>query len=376
VKQALLNDLEKQQWDLEKKFPNLVARLPSTSSQQTLQSDLGTQKAQLAATGARIEVLKTRLSSLQERAKTIWDLGPQIAQLERQRDVEEKDYKYYEAALEKARIDETLNPSRMPNINVVQKPVLAEKASGNTRPKFILGAAGAGLAIGIALALLNELLLDRSVKRRRELETRLRIPLFLSIPHFGRNGHLPLPGHNGSTNGVKALPARANSSIAPWESDHPIRPFCEALRDRLILYFERNRMTHTPKLVAVTGCSPGAGASTIAAGLAATLSEACDGRVLLIDKQVDSRKFFNLLAEFKGSDFDYIIFDLPSVSDTGITLAMASLMDKVLLVVESEASDRDVVKRAYGELVAADAKVSAVFNKSRSYGPKWLAGRL
>ena len=72
--------------------------------------------------------------------------------------------------------------------------------------------------------------------------------------------------------------------------------------------------------------------------------------------------------------FDYIIFDLPSVSDTGTTLAMASLMDKVLLVVESEGSDRDVVKRAYAELVGAEAKVSAVLNKSRSYGPKWLLG--
>jgi uncharacterized protein involved in exopolysaccharide biosynthesis len=374
-KQAVLNDLERQQLDLEKKFPNLVARLPSTSSQQTLQSELGTQRAQLSATEARIEALKTRLNGLQEKAKTIWDMGPKIGQLERQKEVEEKNYKYYESSLEKARIDEALNPARMPNINVVQQPVLAEKASGSNRPKFILGAAGAGLAFGIALALLQELLLDRSVKRRRELETQLRIPLLLSIPYFGRNGHLRLPAHNGNGNSVKALPARESSAVAPWESQHPIHSFCEALRDRLILYFERNGLTHKPKLVAVTGCSPGAGASTIAAGLAATLSEACDGKVLLVDRQVDPRSFFKLLAEFKGSDFDYIIFDLPSVSDTGSTLAMASLMDKVLLVVESEGSDRDVVKRAYAELVGADAKVSAVFNKSRSYGPKWLAGR-
>jgi len=382
VKQTVLNGLEKQQLDLEKKFPNLVARLPSTSSQQTLQSDLGAQKAQLAATEARIEALKTHLSSLQEKAKTVWDLGPQIAQLERQKEVEEKNYKYYESSLEKARIDEALNPSRMPNINAVQKPVLAEKASGDTRKKLVVGVAGLGLAVGIALALLQELLLDRSVKRRRELETQLRIPLFLSIPYFGRNGHLRLPAHsgngnsvNGNGNSAKALPARAGTAIAPWESEHPIHPFCEALRDRLILYFERGGMTHKPKLVAVTGCSPGAGASTISAGLAASLSEACDGKVLLVDKQVNPRNFFKLLAEFKRSDFEYVIFDLPSVNDTGSTLAMASLMDKVLLVVESEGSDRDVVKRAYAELVDADAKVSAVFNKSRSYGPKWLAGR-
>jgi polysaccharide biosynthesis transport protein len=368
VKQALLNDLEKQQWDLERKFPNLVARLPATASQQNLQSDLGTQKAQLAATEARIEALKARLSSLQEKAKTIWNLGPQIAQLERQRDVEEKDYKYYEAALEQARIDETLNPSRMPNINVVQKPVLAEKASGNNRPEFILGAAGSGLALGIALALLNEMLLDRSVKRRGELELGLRVPLLLSIPYLGRNGQLRLRMHNGDKDAVGTDPANA----APWESYHPVRPFCEAIRDRLIFHFESNGMTHKPKLVGLTGCSAGAGASTIAAGLAAAFSEMCDGKVLLVDKDFNPRRFYAMIAQLKASDFEYVVIDMPSISGTSSTLAMAGVMDKVLLVVEAEVSNREVVRRAYAELTAAKADVAAIFNKIRSYGPKWL----
>jgi uncharacterized protein involved in exopolysaccharide biosynthesis len=368
VKQALLNDLEKQQWDLERQFPNLVARLPATASQQNLQSDLGTQKAQLAAMQARIEALKARLSSLQQKAKTIWDLGPQIAQLERKRDVEEKDYKYYEAALEKARIDETLNPSRMPNINVVQKPVLAEKASGSNRPKFIVGAAGSGLALGIALALLNELLLDRSVKRRAELEAGLRVPLLLSIPYFGRNGQLRLRMHNGDEDAVGA--DRAN--LAPWESYHPIRPFCEALRNRLILHFESNGMHHKPKLVGLTGCSAGAGASTIASGLAAALSEMCDGKVLLVDKDFNPRRFYAMIADLKASDFEYVVIDMPSISATSSSLAMAGVMDKVLLVVEAEVSNREVVRRAFAELTKAKADVAAIFNKIRSYGPKWL----
>jgi Mrp family chromosome partitioning ATPase len=133
-------------------------------------------------------------------------------------------------------------------------------------------------------------------------------------------------------------------------------------------------MTHKPKLVAVTGCSIGAGASTIAAGLAAALSEMCEGKVLLVDKPMDPRRFFNTIADFKAGDFDYVIFDMPSISDTSTTLAMASLMDKVLLVVEAEVSSRDSVKHAYAELANAKANVSAVFNKRRSYGPKWLSG--
>jgi Mrp family chromosome partitioning ATPase len=166
--------------------------------------------------------------------------------------------------------------------------------------------------------------------------------------------------------------ANGSPNVAAWESDHFIRPFCEALRDRLVLYFERKRMTKTPKLVALTGCSRGAGASTIAAGLAAALSETCEGEVLLVDKQIDPKRFYALVGEYKASDFEYVIFDIPSLSSTSATLAMASLMDKVLLVVEAEVSNREVVKRAYAELVSAQANVSAIFNKGRSYGPKWL----
>jgi hypothetical protein len=44
-------------------------------------------------------------------------------------------------------------------------------------------------------------------------------------------------------------------------------------------------------------------------------------------------------------------------------------------VVEAEKSNQDVVKRAYTQL-AAKTDVSVIFNKIRSYGPKWLEGEL
>jgi hypothetical protein len=48
-------------------------------------------------------------------------------------------------------------------------------------------------------------------------------------------------------------------------------------------------------------------------------------------------------------------------------------MDKVILVAESGRSNAQVVKRAYAELTAVNANVSAIVNKLRSYVPKWLA---
>jgi uncharacterized protein involved in exopolysaccharide biosynthesis len=368
-KQAQIDELEKKRRDLEQKFPGLVGTVAGAASSQGSGLDLVTEKSNLAAIEAKTERLRARLSATQERAKLLAELGPQIAQLQRTEEVQEANYKYYSASLEKARVDETLDPSRMPNISVVQKPSVAIKSTTGIRQKIILGLAGGGLGLGIVVALLIELVLDRTIKRREEIETRLRIPLLLSIPYFGRNGHLALPTNE---TGQKPLNGVPDGELVPWESGHFIRPFCEAIRDRLIFYFERNRMTHKPKLVAVTSCSEGSGASTVAAGLAATLSETCNGRVLLVDKELDTKRFFDLVNEFKASQFDYVIFDMPALSDTSATLAMAGFVDKVLLVVEAEVSNRDIVKRAYAELVAANANVTTILNKTRTYGPTWL----
>jgi len=333
---------------------------------------LMTEKAHLAALQARASTLRARVAGLQQRMKVLTELGPQITELQRRKDVEEANYKYFQASLEKARVDETLDPSRMPNISVVQNPTPALKATRDVK-KLVVALAGGGLGLGLGLALLIELVLDRTVKRPLELETRLRIPLLLSIPYCSRNGALRLPSTQpGGEEALAVADGGANS--APWETGHFIRPYCEAIRDRLLLDFELNRMAHKPKLVAVTGLSKAAGASTLAAGLAASLSETCDGKVLLVDKQFDPKRFYDLITEFKTSDFEYVIFDLPSVSTSSATPAMAVFMDQVLLVVEAEKSNREAVKRAYAQLGAAKAKVSAVFNKGRSYGPKWLAG--
>jgi uncharacterized protein involved in exopolysaccharide biosynthesis len=371
VKHAQIEELDMQRQSLEKKYPGLLETVPAAPSSQSARRDLVSEKAQLEALKAKTEALKSRVSTVQARLKTASEIGPQIAELQRRKEVEEASYKYYETSLEKARIDERLDPARIPNISVVQRPLTAEKYSKDKRTTVLGLALGGGMA-GLAIALLIELVLDRSVKRPLEFEARLSIPLLLSIPHFGRNGHSRLRLHNAGREPLADPEESASLNIDPWESDHFIRPFCEALRDRLILEFEFKRMTHKPKLVAVTGISEGAGASTLAAGLAASLSELSKGRVLLVDEPFDPKRFFGLIAEFKAGDFDYVIFDMPTLSNTSTTVPMAGFMDKVLLVVEAEVSNREIVKRAYAGLAATKADVSAVLNKSRSHGPRWL----
>src|SRR5947207_8931520 len=86
----------------------------------------------------------------------------------------------------------------------------------------------------------------------------------------------------------------------------------------------------------------------------------------------DSRNSSLWFQNLKASDFDYIIFDMPPITQTSPTIGLAALMDKVLIVVEAEKTHRDVVKRGYRELVGARADVAVVLNKTRSYGPNWL----
>ena len=217
--------------------------------------------------------------------------------------------------------------------------------------------------------------------------------------------------------------ASENAALAPWNRQHPLRRFCEGLRDRLIVHFEVKNVTHKPKLVAVTSCAKGAGVSSVAAGLAASLSETGDGNVLLVDMnveggaaqqfykgklgcgvdaalEVEARKgaqiqenlyvatqpmgagenlpsvlpkhLMGLIPKLRASDYDYIIFDMPTVTQTSMTPRLARLMDMVLLVIESEKTNQDVAKKVISLLGETKASVTTVLNKTHSYVPHKL----
>src|SRR5262249_18183905 len=84
------------------------------------------------------------------------------------------------------------------------------------------------------------------------------------------------------------------------------------------------------------------------------------------------KQFAYLVPKLRASDYDYIIFDMPPVSQISVTSKLARLMDVNLLVVESEKTGRDVAKQATDMLTGSKAKVGVVLNKRRSYVPQWL----
>jgi succinoglycan biosynthesis transport protein ExoP len=244
----------------------------------------------------------------------------------------------------------------------------------------------------------------------------------LSVPEVSGGPAISLPQPTSS--GTTSAPAGAVSvsmPTLPGEAQQGLNLYFAALRDRLTTYFEVRNMTRKPKLVAITSCGNGAGVSTVASGLAAILSETGDSRVLLVDMdaghtavhpfhngkpacglaevlepekrepalvqenlymvnvnghdtdanfpQILPKRFLTLMPKFKASDYDFILFDMPPISQTSATPRLAGLTDMVLLVLEAEKTQQEAAKRAHALLREAKANVAVILNKRRTYVP-------
>lgn len=420
-----------------RKTPGLAGQATATPGvapvNPAAELELATDK--LEGLKARIVEYKASLTALSARINRLSEIGPKIAELEGRKEMQDAEYRLLEDRLKKARVDRNLDPTQMPNLKVVQEPSTPEKTFSEVTKKIIFGLAGAGVAVGVGLAFLLELVIDRRIKRPNEIESRLQLPLMLSIPFVRpkNRGALLIANERAGESGEgerSALPAVRGTNgfhAFPPKTDHFIHPYSEAIRDRIVFNFQVNNMTHKPKLMAVTGLSAGAGTSTVAAGLAKAFSEVNGSKVLLVDlnsKYPDDNPMFGnrplhslvgalqaarntrfkegaqnlylasaasrttepgtaafgpmhlyeLLPHFRASEFDYIIFDMPALAQTSPTLAMAGLMDKVLLIVDGEDTNRETLKWGYSELVKGRADVSCIFNKARSHAPSWVLG--
>ncbi len=418
---------------LEEKYPQLASiamLLPNLTRGAT---DMGNDSPgdfkQITALKTKIEFLHSQFNQVWTAATNFEQVEATVSALQQKKESAEANLKYFTDHLERSRIDDELNEGKASTISIIQSPTPPTKGWSKKIEKTVGLLAASGILAGLALAFLMELILDRSVKQPSEIETKLGLPLFISIPDVEKNGYgkrarrigagrLRLNHTPGNTRGGGTP---SGTSIAPWDREHPLRRFYEGLRDRLIVHFEVRNLVHKPKLVAVTSCGHGVGVSSIATGLAATLSETGDGNVLLVNISGDkgaARQFYKgepgysldevldtekkctlvkanlyaitertngdilldnlpkklsaLMPKLKASEYDYIIFDMPPVNQTTATARLSGLMDMVLLVIESEKTSQDVVKRVVKLLDESKATVSTVLNKSRNYFPARL----
>jgi polysaccharide biosynthesis transport protein len=371
----------------------------------------------VAALQAKVKVLVSQLAQVHAETANLERAEGEIDELQRRKDLEEANYKYYSASLEQSRINEALGTGRVSNISQIQTPSPPFKDTAKYY-KILGGIAGGGVGIGLAWAFALEMMFDRTVRRPSDIEKTVGVPLFLSIPQIGKKGRSAAL-REAALHGKDEAAKTVGTDLAIRNGMDELQAFHETLRDRLIGYFESKGMIQKPKLVAVTGLGRDSGITTTAAGLARSLSETGDGNVLLVDmtkgqgssqqfyggkpteledifstrgnaqvqdklyvvseepgtdrlSRILPQRFTKLIPKLKASDFDYIIFDMPPVSQLSVTPRLAGFMDMVLLVVESEKTDREVVKRATSLLEESNAHVGILLNKTRSYVPAKL----
>jgi len=424
-------DLEDQRARMETEVPALTsvpAVLASSGSKNNGEFNPSVESAKIEALTVKAKALSAQLDALRADASKVDALEVSILELRRRKELEESNYRYYAASLEQSRIAEALSSGQVSNISQIETPTPAARDSKKTT-RILLGIAIGGVALGFLWAFAIEFYFDHSVRRPGEVERILRFPLFLSVPKLKAkdvmkqaaklNQPLLAAGSTESKAGTGTTSALAKVSGKPGTNEYlaVLNPYHETLRDRLISFFDSLNLQHKPKLVAVTGVGRGTGVTTTAAGLARSFSETGEGNVLLVDMtqeqgsalqfrkgkalvgieqmldtkdsaQVDShlyvvtenssserlaknmpQRFNQMIPKLKASDFDYIIFDMPAVNQISLTPRLANFMDMVLMVVESEKTNKEMAQHAADLLAKSKAPVGVVLNGTVSYVP-------
>jgi len=383
----------------------------------------------IPALKARMAVVKHQLEDARAESLQLSELERTFSDLQLSREIQQSNLRHMATTLEQSRYDSALQSANRSSIKVLQEPsdpgLNTEKAK-KTAFIALVGFSG----VGLALAFVLELFLDPRLKRAGQLEERTRLPVYISIPAFRELKGPRVAGANGNGRHLlKAglLPANSehNAAKPAAHSADPARSYYEALRDRLVAYFERVNLRRKPKLVGISACHSKAGVSSVVRGLAATLSEAGGGKVLLVDMNngkgannfqpfekgrpvvglpellsnnpdrtsqdpeeslvlasvgespegyhpIRSHHFDSLIPKLKASDFDFIVFDMPPLTPTSVTFRVAGFLDKMLVVAESERTHMESISRAVTLLQESNAKIALVMNKTREYLPRWL----
>lgn len=423
-----LNSLNEEKFTMLEKNPELAGNISPVlgiGENTEISSMPLSSRSVLEPLKAKMKFLEERKKELDEQYASIVSVEPKIKSLQTQINRLKDEYDLAFAAQQETLSDQSLftnDPYEIPNIDVIQYPSAALDAS-SSKIAFILAAgfASGGLVFGIAWALFAELFIDTTIKRASEIKLQLNMPLMLSIPMLGVDGN---PSNRVFWSRRNKKRQQVSLQLPVWDTNHFIRPYADAIRDRTDYEFEVNSVKHKPKLIALTSFSDDVGTSTLAASLAASFTEVMDAKVLFInlsecndyneknqapedqsEKAFDYQEFlqdmkfkeqeknlfvtkvsiYNLktnkfmskrlqqiLPKLRQSNFDYVILDMPAISPVSPIISIAYLMDKTILVVGAEKTTRNDLKNNYEDLIKSNAKVSIVLNKIKRSLPLWL----
>jgi len=410
AEQSLRAEMETMDWNLE--GLSQIGELDDFASEK---AESTAQNTEVAALRASVRVLLEYEKVTRAAIEALNDRESTLVQLQRQWEMLEANYRYYARSLEHARIEDALNSGRAANISIVQPASLPLRPQYLTRKRNAIIGLTTGLGFGLLLAFLRVWARSYRLSLPVEVTRALGVPTLIAFPHARAARQI---GMGGGQRRPPALPPHEGELDSEAEEgclQHQLRPYFDALCDRLLIRL--NERGEEPVLLGITGCKPGAGVSTISAGLGGALSRLGAGRVLLVDttgtptggdRDLDSaglidvmrdgegnvaiiqpnlymltarevtgevnqvgmfQKLRDLVKTLESSSYRYVILELPPISDTSSALALARHLHGVVVVLESEKERKGEVARAAALLRDADATLlGAVLNKRKQRG--------
>jgi capsular exopolysaccharide synthesis family protein len=297
--------------------------------------------------------------------------------------------------------------SQSSNTVVVDEAQVPGGPSGPHRTMSLLQAIAFGLALGIGLAFLIEYQ-DKTLKTPEQVEQYLRLPNLAAVPAFSRQETRALIKRNGAD---RTTPAVVSSrELAGSMSQYSVvGEAYRSLRTALML----SRAGSPPNTILFTSAGNSEGKTVSAlntavvfahtgvrvllidvdlrrprchkvlalenlAGLTEVLAGACNVGDLIRATDVDSLSFLSAgsippnPSELVGSDkmrdtlaqltseFDVVVIDSPPILPVTDAMLLSTMVDGVVLVVNSSKTAKQHVKAAYARLEFARAKVFGV----------------
>lgn len=382
-----------------------------SDSYKDIQSSLITEETTLASLDAERTELKKQLAKAEKELERLNDSEIRLLQLEREREMLAKKYQSYSENLEQARIDQALETEKISNIGVVQaasKPLEPDASHGLLKLLLAIAVGGFG---SLALAFGTEYL-DHTLKRPEDVEDKLGLQSLVFVPRLHSPSLIPLTRKERGGKNIEG-------SREEWGLSSDAVEYFEILRDRVARALTPSLVP--PVILGITSCHEGEGVSSVAAGLAVTLARQEDsgrvlfvnansvsgrgkalfgiksapgaaeiavgsnGRVVATEQAIDPQGpgarpgsaalvvYEGLVPFIRKHDYNFVVFDMPPLSQGRSTVQLASSMDGTILVVEAEKMRWEIAQRAKAVLEEADTNLlGAVLNKRRFHVPRWL----
>jgi polysaccharide biosynthesis transport protein len=365
-----------------------------------LEEDLLRAKTRIAGLDSLLLESEQQFADKQREINELLELELKLEQLDREIEVAKKNLASLREKEEQSRVIENLRQQRISSVGIAQSPSMSAKP---TNPRKTIVAAAAlllGLGFGVCLVGMKEVS-RKELRNADDVQRLIGYPVLVDVPR------------------VRAL---ANTTITLSDLSSPkfaaIRTACEELQAELLLS-SGTAFEDVPrgKTIGIVGVNENSGASTLAMALALQYSDSNFERTTLID--LDTKKgtvseVFGLLSEgaeancavrvgeqslnLVGSsangiacrgnadlkdlltmldhvakDSEVVILDLPPNCRPNRNLFVASQLDQVVIVVESQKTPIDAALRLVHQIEKNGGVIAGVvLNKSQNHLPRWL----